>query len=121
MAEDSLWLGSVRKPFRTAAIGFGVITALIYAYLIFGQFAFEEPIGMYEMIRPSGRPLVAVMLLAILGTFTCTSVYLSDFKGAIERRFTEIQSDLPQRLSREIKAFESREQQLAKDIAEKLA
>lgn len=85
MAEDSLWLGSVRKPFRTAAIGFGVITAFIYAYLIFGQFAFEEPIGMYEMIRPSGRPLVAVMLLAILGTFTCTSVYLSDFKGAIER------------------------------------
>lgn len=84
MAQDSLWLGPLRKPMRSAAIGFGAVTALIYAYLIFGQFAFEDPIGMHEMIRPAGRPLVAVMLLAMLGTFLCTSIYLSDTKGAIE-------------------------------------
>jgi TRAP-type C4-dicarboxylate transport system permease small subunit len=84
MAQDSLWLGSLRKPIRSAAIGFGVITALIYAYMVFGQLAFEDPIGMHEMIRPAGRPLVAVMLLAIFGTFLCASLYLSDTKGAIE-------------------------------------
>ena len=32
-----------------------------------------------------------------------------------------MQSDLPQRLAREINSLETREQQLAKDIAEKLA
>lgn len=44
-----------------------------------------------------------------------------DFKAAIERKFNEFHSDLPARLAREIRAFESREQQLSKDIADKLA
>jgi hypothetical protein len=46
---------------------------------------------------------------------------LLDFKGTIERRFNDIQIELPAKLSREIQSLESREQQLAKDIAEKLA
>jgi len=46
---------------------------------------------------------------------------LLDFKGVIERRLNEIQTELPFRLSREINSLELREQQLAKDIAEKLA
>jgi len=45
---------------------------------------------------------------------------LLDFKGVIERRFTELSTDLPARLSREIRGLEMREQQLAKDVAEKL-
>jgi hypothetical protein len=45
---------------------------------------------------------------------------LLDFKGAIERRFTELSTELPARLSREIRGLEMREQQLAKDVAEKL-
>lgn len=46
---------------------------------------------------------------------------LIDFKGSIERRLNDMQSELPQRLAREINSLETREQQLAKDIAEKLA
>lgn len=58
MAQDSLWLGSLRKPIRSAAIGFGVITALIYAFMIFGQLALEDPIGMHEMIRQDRKSVV---------------------------------------------------------------
>jgi hypothetical protein len=44
-----------------------------------------------------------------------------DFKGAMERRFNEIQAELPSRLQRDLNSLELREQTLAKDIAEKLA
>ena len=39
---------------------------------------------MHEMIRPTGRPLVWVMLIAIGSTLFFTSLYLSDRRGSIE-------------------------------------
>jgi hypothetical protein len=89
--------------------------------------AFQPPRGVSAPQQVSPRPQQQQPLPELRQDYDSqykirqVELSLIDFKGAIERRFTEIQSDLPQRLSREIKAFESREQQLAKDIAEKLA
>lgn len=46
---------------------------------------------------------------------------LLDFKGAMERRLTEITAELPTKLAREIRALEARESLLAKDVGSKLA
>ncbi len=108
MHRDSLWLGPAKKLFRNAAVVFGTLTALIYAYLIFGQFAFDDPIGMHEMIRPTGRPIVAAMLLCILGTFLCSSIYFSDTKGAIEAEphgFFDVLSLVASRMAMIMTAF----------------
>lgn len=44
----------------------------------------EDAIGMHELIRPKGRPIVALMLWAIAGSILFASLYLSDTRGAIE-------------------------------------
>ena len=44
-----------------------------------------------------------------------------DFKGAVDRRFNEVVTELPGRLQRDLQAAEAREQQLAKDMGAKLA
>ena len=46
------------------------------------------------------------------GSFKIRQIELSllDFKGAIERRFSELTTELPARLSREIRGLEMREQ-----------
>lgn len=86
MEQESVWLGSMRGPVKMAMIGFSAITALIYVWLILGQFLFEDAIGMHEMIRPAGRPIVSVMLYSMLGALVAAGVYLSDTIGAIEQR-----------------------------------
>ncbi|WGW05719.1 TRAP transporter small permease subunit [Tropicibacter oceani] len=68
-----------------AMIGFAGLTALLYVWLVINQFISSDPIGMHEMIRPSGRPLVWLMLISISATLLFTSLYLSDTKGAIEQ------------------------------------
>lgn len=84
MEQDSLWLGSFRRPIKLLALGFGAATALLYIWLVANRFISEDALGMHEMIRPTGKPLVWAMLGSLTGTFIFMSVYLSDTKGAIE-------------------------------------
>lgn len=84
MQEHSLWLGSLKRPVKLAAIGFAGLTTLLYAWFAINLMINHEAIGMHEMIRPAGRPLVMIMLFSVTGTLLFTSLYLSDTKGAIE-------------------------------------
>ena len=82
---QSVWLGSMQRPVKLVAIAFGAVTALLYIYLVTMKIIDPEgAIGMHEMIRPQGRPLVLIMLIAVSGTLLFTSIYLSDHNGAIE-------------------------------------
>lgn len=84
MDTNSVWLGSFRKPVRTIAIALTALVAVIFVWLVFNRILSAESIGMHEMIRPEGRPLVSVMLWAIFGAILFASLYLSDTRGAIE-------------------------------------
>ncbi|MBM1815076.1 TRAP transporter small permease [Sulfitobacter pseudonitzschiae] len=86
MQENSLWLGRMRAPVKTAMIGFVVLTVVIYALLIGQRLFLENAYGMYEMIRPTGRPLVQAMLVCLVAALLFASLFLSDTKGAIETR-----------------------------------
>lgn len=84
MQEDSLWLGALRRPVKLAMIGFTAFTALIFVWLAANQLMSADAIGMHEMIRPSGKPIVALMLFSLTGSLLFASLYLSDTKGEIE-------------------------------------
>ena len=84
MNANSLFLGRMRGPVKTAMIAFIGITLLLYVYLIFQRIAFEEPIGMFEMIRPAGKPLVQLTLFCLSGALIFASLFLADTKGSIE-------------------------------------
>ena len=102
MEKESVWLGPLRKPVRWAMLGFIGLAVLIYVGLILNRFMSSDAIGMYEMIRPRGRPIVAVMLVAVSGAVLFSALYLSDFIGAIEDRprgFFDILSLVTSRLA----------------------
>ena len=84
MEQDSLWLGSFRRPVKFLALAFGALTTVLFIWLVVNRLISDDAIGMHEMIRPTGRPVVWAMLGAVTGTFIFMSVYLSDTKGAIE-------------------------------------
>jgi len=84
MDKESVWLGPLRGPVRMAAMGFSGLTALIFIWLMISQFLFDDAIGMHEMIRPEGRPLVLVMLLSMGATMLLGAIYFSDTQGMIE-------------------------------------
>ncbi len=84
MENKSLWLGRSRGPVRLAMIGFTGLALLMFAVLVLLKLFTADAIGMHEMIRPAGRPMVTVMLLLIAGSILFTSLYLSDTKGDIE-------------------------------------
>ncbi len=84
MENDSVWLGSMRKPIRTLAIVSASVTALIFFWMVAGHFYQADPIGMKEMIRPAGQPLVQIMLASVFLSLLLISIYLSDTQGAIE-------------------------------------
>lgn len=84
MQGASVWLGSLRAPVWYLTLLFCGLSAVLFVWLVFSQFIFEDAYGMYEMIRPQGRPLVLAMLLSLGGAFLFASIYLSDFRGAIE-------------------------------------
>lgn len=84
MEKDSLWLGALRQPMRLAAIGFTATVAVLFVWLVANRILSADAIGMHEMIRPAGRPLVQLMLFAVAGSILTVSLYLSDTKGAIE-------------------------------------
>jgi TRAP-type C4-dicarboxylate transport system permease small subunit len=84
MEQRSLWLGALRRPVRLAMYGFAGLTALIYTWLVVNHILFEDSLGMFEMIRPSGHPIVWLMLGSLAAAFLLASLYLSDTRGAIE-------------------------------------
>ena len=84
MQERSLWLGRMRAPIKTAMIGFVGLTVVLYALLVGQRLFLGNAYGMYEMIRPAGKPLVQVMLISLAAALLFASLFLSDTKGAIE-------------------------------------
>ncbi|MBY6115896.1 TRAP transporter small permease [Mameliella alba] len=85
MQQDSVWLGSLRAPVRAAMIGFAGLTIALWAILVVNQFISSEAIGMHEMIRPKGKPMVILTLASFALALFFASLYLSDDKGAIEQ------------------------------------
>ena len=84
MDENSLWLGRARKPVKYAMIAFGVLTLLLYVWLIYRRFVDPDAVAMHEMIRPEGRPVVQAMLVLLAGSILFGSLYLSDYRESIE-------------------------------------
>ncbi len=84
MSTNSLFLGRLRRPVKLGMILFIGTTLALYAYLIALRVFSEESYGMFEMIRPAGKPLVQVMLASLGLALTFASLFLSDTKGAIE-------------------------------------
>ncbi|KMK66714.1 TRAP transporter small permease subunit [Puniceibacterium sp. IMCC21224] len=84
MQTNSLWLGRMRGPIKMAMIGFIGLTVVIYLWLVAQAIFSAEPYGMFEMIRPAGRPLAQLMLFSLSGALLFASLFLSDTKGVIE-------------------------------------
>ena len=86
---ESVWLGRARQPIKYLTLALLALVAAIYVWLVVANllganFLSADAIGMHEMIRPTGRPIVVVMLLAIAGAVLFGGIYLSDFRGPIE-------------------------------------
>ncbi|MEM9763059.1 MAG: TRAP transporter small permease [Pseudomonadota bacterium] len=86
MESESVWLGPLRGPVRSAAIAFGLLAVLMALWLIAGHFWRDAPISMHDMLRPEGRTEVWLMLGLLTATLLSVSVYLSDNIGHIESR-----------------------------------
>lgn len=84
MSENSLWLGPLRQPVRYIALTFSAAVVVLFVWLVANNLLFEDAIGMHEMIRPEGRPIVSAMLISMLGAIFFGALYLSDNRGAIE-------------------------------------
>ncbi|TDL91311.1 TRAP transporter small permease subunit [Meridianimarinicoccus aquatilis] len=108
MQQKSLFLGRFRQPVKMAMIAFCGITLLLYVFLILQNVFVEDAYGMYEMIRPAGRPLVQVTLICFGGALLFASLFLSDTKGGIETEpdgFFDIVSVVLGRLAMLMTAF----------------
>ncbi|KHQ51882.1 MULTISPECIES: TRAP transporter small permease subunit [Mameliella] len=84
MQQDSVWLGPLRKPVQMAMIGFSGLTIALFIFLVFNQFISSDAIGMHDMIRPQGKPIVTVTLFSLALALLFTALFLSDDKGTIE-------------------------------------
>ncbi len=84
MEKQSVWLGRFRQPVRFAMFLSTGIVALLYIWLVANRLISNEALGMHEMIRPSGRPIVWAMLISLTCSILFASLYLSDFHGDIE-------------------------------------
>ena len=84
MEQDSVWLGRFRQPMRMLMVASTGLVALLYVWLVVNRLISEDALGMHEMIRPTGRPIVWAMLVATAASVLFASLYLSDFRGAIE-------------------------------------
>jgi len=84
------------------------LTLLLYLFLIEQRMFAAESYGMFEMIRPVGRPLVQVTLTCFGLALLFASLFLSDTKGVIEtppRGFFDIVSVILGRLAMIMTAF----------------
>jgi TRAP-type C4-dicarboxylate transport system permease small subunit len=58
----------------------------IFVWLVVMKLTTADALGMHEMIRPTGRPLVWAMLGSLTAAILFSSLYLSDEIGSIEPR-----------------------------------
>lgn len=86
MQDNSLFLGGLRKPVKTGMIVFCALTFALYLMLVGQRIMLDESYGMFEMIRPAGKPLVQLMLGVFAIALIFASLFLSDTKGAIETK-----------------------------------
>lgn len=86
MQTNSLFLGRLRGPVKTGMIVFCAITFALYLFLVGQRIFAAESYGMFEMIRPGGKPLVQVTLAAFAIALLFASLFLSDTKGSIETK-----------------------------------
>ncbi len=86
MEKESVWLGSFRKPVRMIAIASTAVSVLVYAWLVINKLFVADALGMHEMIRPEGHPIVSVMLISLFVAVFSAGVYLSDEVGMIEEK-----------------------------------
>jgi TRAP-type C4-dicarboxylate transport system permease small subunit len=84
MQGESVWLGALRRPVQLAMYATIAIALALFLWLIFGKLFSEGGVGMYEMLRPAGQPIVQAMLIALGAALFFTSLFLSDFVGQIE-------------------------------------
>ena len=84
MQDNSLFLGRLRGPIKMGMVLFIGVTIALYAYLVGLRILSEDSYGMFEMIRPAGKPLVQVTLASLAAAMTFAALFLSDTKGAIE-------------------------------------
>ena len=78
------WLGPAAVPVRWLAIVSGALAALLLLWLAVSSLLLGGSVGMYEMLRPEGRPIVTVMLLLLAAAVVFASIHLSDRRGMIE-------------------------------------
>lgn len=86
MEQESVWLGSMRRPVRLIAIAFTAVVAVLFVWLVANRIISQDALGMHEMIRPEGRPIVSIMLWSMLGSILFVSIYLSDMQESIETK-----------------------------------
>ena len=84
--EDSLWLGSNRKPIRKAMFSGLVLFGALTLYLILGALFFDTGIGMKQFLSPLSNMTVFATLITGTATILLAAIYFSDFQGAIEPR-----------------------------------
>jgi TRAP-type C4-dicarboxylate transport system permease small subunit len=84
MENQGVWLGSLRGPVKMIMFGFMGLTAIVALILIVPHLIGAGTIGMYEMLRPEGHPMVYLMLGSLALAMLFAAIYLSDFVGAIE-------------------------------------
>jgi len=86
MQDNSLFLGQLRGPIKTGMIIFCSITFVLYLLLVGQRMFTEDSYGMFEMIRPAGKPLVQLTLAMFGLALLFASLFLSDTKGTIETK-----------------------------------
>jgi len=69
---------------RKLMIAFISLTVLMFGVILVTNMFSEEFLGVHEMIRPEGRPMVSIMLFLLAGTMLTSSIYLSDTVESIE-------------------------------------
>jgi len=84
MEQESVWLGPLRKPVKTAMMVFVGLTILTCGWLIFNRLILGSEVGMHEMLRPGNLVSVKLALWSMLGAIVFSSLFLSDSVGAIE-------------------------------------
>jgi TRAP-type C4-dicarboxylate transport system permease small subunit len=84
MQDQSVWLGPMRQPIKLATLLFAAATLLTCGWLIVNRMIFGSEIGMHQMLRPGDMISVKLALWSLFGLLFFASVYLSDFRGAIE-------------------------------------
>ncbi|MEM9148680.1 MAG: TRAP transporter small permease [Pseudomonadota bacterium] len=84
MQGESVWLGALRGPMRIVMLATTALAIGVYGWLVIGALTGRSEIGMHEMLRPEGRPMVHLMLWSLVAALLSSAIYLSDSIGAIE-------------------------------------